>query len=100
MVCTAALPSGAVDRATQAPQERDYLLLLGRGEMQGTNLGIEARISIAAAVVILDNILETGDAAVVHVGRGAGDLAQRWRLEVALPCARVGESAVPPGDAS
>ena len=33
-VYTAALPGGAVDRATQAPQERDYLLLLGGEEMQ------------------------------------------------------------------
>src|SRR2546426_4790313 len=67
--------------------------------MEGTNLGIEARIPIAAKVVILNHIFERGDAAVVHIRRGARDLAQRGSLEVALARAQIGEFAVAPGDA-
>lgn len=53
--------------------------------MQGPNLRVESRISVAAAIVILDYAFECGDAAVVHVGRGTSDLAQRGRV-LKLPC--------------
>src|SRR5579885_1719022 len=35
----------------------------------------------------------------MHVGRGAGDLAQRGRFELAMARAGVGEAAIAPGDA-
>ena len=40
--------------------------------MKGTNLGIEAWISIAAAIVIIDYVCERGNAAVVHVRSRTG----------------------------
>src|SRR5206468_12826426 len=42
---------------------------------------IESRIRVAALVVILQYLFQRCDAAVMHVWRGAGDLAQRRRLE-------------------
>ena len=43
--------------------------------MEGTNLGIEARIPVAAAIVIIDYAFESCNAAIMHVRCGAGDLA-------------------------
>lgn len=64
--------------------------------MEGTNLGIEDAVAVAAPIVTLDYVFESGDAAIVHVGRGAGDLTQRRRFEVALARARIAEFAVAP----
>jgi len=60
------------------------VLLFGRGEVERPDLVIEARIPIPAAIIILDDLFERGKAAVVHVGRGAHDLAERRRLEIPL----------------
>src|SRR6266852_4614192 len=63
--------------------------------MEGTNLGIEDRIPIAAAIVIIDYAFESGNAAVMHVGGRARDLPQRGRFECAtvLVLSRNGETA-------
>jgi hypothetical protein len=58
------------------------------------------RIPVAAAVVILDDVFESGEATVVHVGRSAGDLAQGRCFEIASPGSGVGEFAAAPGDTS
>ncbi len=81
------LPTGFV--AVERTKERDEILLLSGGEMERPNLGIESRVAVTAAVVILDHVFERGDAAMVHEGRGAGDLAERRHPEVALARARV-----------
>ena len=41
----------------------------------------------------------TRDAAIVHVGRSAGDLAERRRFEIAFLRSGAGEFTVPPGGA-
>ena len=66
--------------------------------MQGAQFRVEVRIAFAASVVILDDVFEGAEAAVVHVGRGVGDLAQRGCLEIAVAGAVVGEAAVALGD--
>ena len=75
--------------------------------MQCVDLGIEARIPVAAAIVILNYVFKGGESAVVHVGRRARDLAQRGRFEGApvfgLPghseVAVILKAPVAPGDA-
>ena len=66
-------------------QKRGNFLLLGGGEMQRANLGVEARIPVAAAIVILDDVFESREAAIVHVGRGARDLAKGGVLKLPAP---------------
>ncbi len=45
-------------------------------------LRIEVRIPVAAAIIVFDDVFESGEAAVVHEGGGAGNLAegQSYRL--------------------
>lgn len=45
------------------------------------NLGIDARIRTTAVIVEVNNLFERWYAAVVHVRRGACDLAKRGRFE-------------------
>jgi hypothetical protein len=61
--------------------------------------GIQLRIPVPAAVVILDHILQRSDAAVVHIGRGARNLAERGRFEIGVTGAEVGKASIAPGDA-
>ena len=61
--------------------------------------GIQIRIPIPAPVVVIDHNFKSGHAAVVHVGRGPRDLAERRRLKVALAGAGIGELAVTPSHA-
>jgi hypothetical protein len=54
------------------------------GEVQGADLGIKLRVGYATAVVVLDHIFRSRDAAIVHVGGRASDFAERGRLEGAM----------------
>src|SRR5687767_8238127 len=83
----------------QRPQDSRQILLFGGREPQRVNFRIEIRIAIAAAVVILDDFFQSGEASVVHIRCGARDLAQGGRLEIASAGAGIGERTVAPGDA-
>jgi len=91
--------AGLAGRGVQATPERDDTALFSGREMQRANLGIEVQIPVAAAVV-LDHVFESGEAAIVHVGRGAGDLAEGGGLEIPGAGAGVLKTPVAPGDAS
>src|SRR5207244_3916946 len=81
-------------------------LLVG-GEMQRADLGIELRIGTAAAIIMFDHVFEGHQASVVHVRRGAGDLAQGRSLESSAilgaagdgEASLIGDDAVAEGDA-
>ena len=60
---------------------------------------IEARVGIAAAVVVIDDLFKCPEAAVMHIGSGPAHFTQAGCLETAAPAAGVREDAVPPGDA-
>jgi len=69
--------------SAQAREECDQSRPLLRCEPQLTNPRIEAGVVSSPPVVEVDDVLEGGEASVVHVGRGASDLAERGRLEAA-----------------
>src|SRR3990172_1008080 len=70
-------------------------------------LGIERGVAVPAPIVKLNDFFQTRDAAVVHVGGGSSNLAQRRRLEGAAICffvrhdeaAQVEPLSVAPGNA-
>jgi len=79
-----------VDRARERLQKRDDSLLFFDRKMKRVDLGIDVWVRSAASIVEVDDLFEAGDAAVVHVGRGARDFAQRRCFEGAAilwpPC--------------
>ena len=91
-----------VARTVEGFHERDHLVdLLGR-ELEREDLLAQPGVRVAALVVVLDDLLEGLERAVVHVGGVLRDVAQRRRLEGAgvlflvadLRAADVGEGAV------
>jgi hypothetical protein len=48
-------------------------------------------VSAAAMVIKIDHCFESLETPIVPVGKGACDLAQRRRLEVATACADIGK---------
>ena len=64
-------------------------------ETQRSKFGLQMRVGVAAAVVELDHFFQGGQAAVVHVGRGAGDLAQGRRIEGAAILLFAGDGKPP-----
>ena len=77
----AALSHPVMNAPGERSKKRHEILLVARREIQPADLAIETGVRPAAAVVELDHGFERGKAAVVHIRRGAGDLAQCWRLE-------------------
>jgi hypothetical protein len=65
----------------QAVQERQQIRALRRGKLERTNAGVLPWIFVAAAHVVIQDRIETGEAAVVHVGGGAGDVSHGGRFE-------------------
>src|SRR5690606_3144478 len=54
----------------------------------------ERAVRLDAAVVVLDDLLEAEEPAVVHVGRREGDVAEGADLETSEPDAAVGRAGV------
>ena len=77
-------------------------------EIQRVDLFIEARIRPAAFGVELDDVVERGKAAIVHIGSGASKISKCWRLKrtaITLDfgygkAAVIGEFIVTPRDSS
>lgn len=46
-------------------------------------IGVEGGIAVDAGAVVSDDVFEGGEAAVVHVGGGAGEVAEAWGGELA-----------------
>src|SRR5205809_7983720 len=67
--------------------------------MQGAKLRVQRRVAIAAAVIIFDDLFESGNAAVVHIGGRTRDFAECGCLETAAARPGIGKIAVAPGNA-
>jgi len=78
-------PIGSLrDLPVQGAEEGEQRLLLVVAQAERVQFAIEKGILVAAAVVVVDDFLQRRECAVVHVRRGARDLAKRGRLERAM----------------
>ena len=81
--------------------------LLVSGEVERANSGVETGVTLSSTIVELDHLIQRGEAAVVHVGRGSAHFAERGRLEGAAVCGSMSDAGAPfirndsrsPGDA-
>ena len=75
-------PIGSLrDLPVQGAEEGEQRLLLVVAQAERVQFAIEKGILVAAAVVVVDDFLQRRECAVVHVRRGARDLAQRRCFE-------------------
>ena len=51
------------------------------GEVERANSDVETGVTLSSTIVELDHLVQRGEAAVVHVGRGSAHFAERWCLE-------------------
>ena len=83
--CTAIIAGGRAlpgsDLAAQRSEKRQQFAPLTRVEVQRTNIGVLIGIRVSPVIVELENLFQRGDAPIVHVRRGTGDIAQRRSLE-------------------
>jgi hypothetical protein len=74
-------PQTFVHAAGERMQKRNERAFLFGAESNGPDVGSEKRIRPSTFGIKFDDGLEGREAAVVHVGRSAGDFAERRRLE-------------------
>lgn len=87
-------PSPAICNATgQRSQECHEILFLGDREAKRAQSRIEPTIRLRSAIVIINDLIESGEASVMHVGRGSGNLAKRGCLESAAIFRRAGHAS-------
>ena len=72
----------------EGEEEGDEVALFGCGELEALcgvfgEIGVEGGIAVDAGAVVSDDGFEGGEAAVVHVGGGAGEVAEAWGDELA-----------------
>ena len=65
---------------TESFQEGDQCAAFLRGELQALDrmfgeVGIEGVTAVHAVAVVVDDFLQCGEATIMHVGRGAGDVS-------------------------
>jgi hypothetical protein len=97
--------AGVVEQrvVSQRFEKRDHIRPVLRRKLEAADQGIFVRVVVAdtsirprgngstAGRIMIEHAFEGRDAAVVHVGRGHGDIAQGGRFELAdvLKCLRV-----------
>src|SRR5688572_14320314 len=95
------------DVAGQRTEERNQILFFSVRETKRAEASVQRWVLLAAAVLIVDHLFQSGEAAVVHIGCGPADLAKGWRFEGAAivrgaghaSTAFIGERTSPPCDA-
>ena len=100
-------PNTLTDRSGERLEKHNQRLLLFGRQMERMNLGIDVWVRPPAVVVEVDDGVERGQAAIVHVRCGARDLTQSGRFERAAillvsgnaEAAIISEAPVAPGDA-
>ena len=68
-------------------------------EISWPDFRVEIEIRAATIGIEIDDVFQRSDAAVVHVRRGACDLAKRGRFEAAVILAFIREMSIAPRDA-
>src|SRR5262245_16697777 len=72
-------------------QKGDKVLLFLGAQSQRGDGTVQVRVLVAAAIVIIDDFLQSRQAAAVHIRGRESDIAQRWRLESATVRVFIGD---------
>jgi hypothetical protein len=65
------------------------------GEVERANSGVETGVTLFSTFVGLDHLIQRGETAVVHVGRGSAHFAECGRREGAADCGGMSDAGAP-----
>src|SRR5436309_1039695 len=90
------LPGEGGELATRERLHEGHQVVdLDLGETEPLHAAVEVRVRHTALVVVVHHVPERGERAVVHVGRGDGDVAEPGRLEGADVVRLLGDQEAP-----